>query len=65
MLLGTRWTDLVVNEIYFVKEAIEIKKKDILNWQDTKNITKLDLRRRNGMHRYEQILNWYQQTFSY
>jgi hypothetical protein len=29
MLLGTRWTDLVVQEICFVKEAIEIKRKDI------------------------------------
>jgi hypothetical protein len=42
MLLATRWTDLVVHEVSFVKEAIEIKKeKDlkVLNWKGDKNIT--------------------------
>jgi hypothetical protein len=37
MLLATRWTDLVVHEVCFVKKMIEIKKKNrskVLTWKD-------------------------------
>jgi hypothetical protein len=41
--LVARWTNLVVCEVCFVKEAIDIKKRktlNVLNWQDKKNVTK-------------------------
>jgi hypothetical protein len=39
ILLATRWTDLVIHEICFVKE----KTLKVINWQDEKNMPEWEL----------------------